>query len=295
MRAVWLVGLLGCGANLAVPGGDDAADAPPSPDAAIDAASDAPGVLGPFGPPTPIDIVAVGDDDPSATGDLLELYFNRAQDILVTRRAAVTDPWGTPVVVAELSSPENDTTPEVSYDGLTIYLASNRPGGAGVLDIYRATRASRADAWGTPVRVPELSSATREASATTTDDLALVMEWDLAANQNDIYLATRASPQQPFGAPVLVPGINDGVAPDGNPMLSLDGLVLYFDSARSGDTDLYRATRLSPSAAFGPPTLIGELASAATADSDTWISPDQRTLYFTSNRDGTAKLWQATR
>ena len=102
-RLVLLVSLTACKASLgegmqdgAVPGdtADDAADAMQ---------------LGPWGAPTAIPITPVADDDPSATGDLLELYFNREEDIYVVTRASTADPWGTPEVVDELSSAEAET------------------------------------------------------------------------------------------------------------------------------------------------------------------------------------------
>src|SRR5215470_307157 len=84
-----------------------------------------------YGAPRPItELNAVGfrDDDPSATGDLLELYFNSdrpggpgLQDMYVSRRARTTDPWGPPALVAELSTADDESNPDVSFDGLTMY------------------------------------------------------------------------------------------------------------------------------------------------------------------------------
>jgi hypothetical protein len=263
-------------------------DAPSDP---IDAA-DAAAPLGPWGAPVPVAITPVADDDPSATGDLLELYFNRTQDIWVVTRPATTMPWGTPVRIAELSSPENDTTPEVSHDGLAIYLASNRPGGLGGNDIWCATRADRNALWSAPVLVPELNSTAIETSSATTDNLTMVLDSSRGLSA-DIYLSTRASPLDPWGVPtVLSPP--SGATDDTNPSLTADRLELYFDSDRTGDAELHVAARADGSAAFAAAELITELAAPG-LDNDAWISPDRRTLLFTSDRDGTVRLWQATR
>jgi hypothetical protein len=48
-----------------------------------------------------------------------------------------------------------DGCPIQSPDGLSLYMASNRPGGKGGLDIWVATRVSRSDPWGEPVNLPE--------------------------------------------------------------------------------------------------------------------------------------------
>src|SRR5262245_15610804 len=93
----------------------------------------------------PIDIVPVNDDDLSATGDLLELHLNRDNDIYATRRTSVSEAWSTPVAVAELDSANAETTPEVTYDGLSIYFASARAATLGEKDIWRATRGSRSE------------------------------------------------------------------------------------------------------------------------------------------------------
>jgi Tol biopolymer transport system component len=263
-------------------------------DAAGDAAGDGNLPLGPWGAPTPIDITPVADDDPSATGDLLELYFNRANDIYVTTRASTTDPWGTPIPVDELNSTASETTPEVSSDGLTIYFASARTPTLGGNDIWMATRASRTAAWTGLTHVVELSSASADGAATQADARTIVIDTDRAgATMLDIYIATRATPNAAWDTPQPIAPLNTGDN-DGNPMLSADKLTIYFDSIRTGDNEVFAATRTSANGAFGAAAPIMELSSA-NADTDPWISPDSRTMYFTSNRDGTQRLWQTTR
>src|SRR5690242_12916767 len=64
-----LISLTACKASI----GDGMADGAVGSDGnALDTMMMAP--LGPWGSPTPIDIPPVDDDDPTATGDLLELY-----------------------------------------------------------------------------------------------------------------------------------------------------------------------------------------------------------------------------
>lgn len=287
--------LAACDASLgkgAVDAGPDARDAPTS----ADAPTDGPLVLGAFGAPIPVPgITPVGDDDPTATGDLLELYFNRSGDIYRATRATTADPWGTPGVVMELSAPEGDTTPEVSYDGLTIYLGSLRPGAIGGQDIWMSTRANRQSAWTMPVHVPALSSATTEASTASSDGLTMVLETDRGGNTTlDIYISTRATTAMPWGTPAPLAGFDSSTLIEGNAMLSPDGLTLYANIDATGNQDLVFATRASTTAAFGTPQPLMVLNSIA-ADTDAWIAPDGRTIMFTSDRDGTARLYQATR
>jgi hypothetical protein len=288
-RLLLLVSLTACKASIA----DGMADAGGGMDSILrDGGGDTMMQAGPWNPPAPVDIPPVGDDDPTATADLLELYFNRANDIYVAKRAAIGDPWGAPVVVAELSSPDNETTPEVTYDGLTIYFASNRAGGQGGNDVWMSTRASRTAAWAAPTIVPDLSSPAAEGAPALTDPLVTMIDSDRGGTL-DILIAQRTSPTGAFGAPQLVTQLNTAES-EGNPMLTADKLTVYFDSNRTGDGELFVATRANTTAAFGMPERIAEL-STASAESDVWISPDGRMMLFTSNRDGTQRLWQTTR
>ena len=56
--------------------------------------------------------------------------------------------WGNPVPVTINTSSASEGCPIESPDGLGLYIASNRPGGAGNLDIWRALRTSIHASWG---------------------------------------------------------------------------------------------------------------------------------------------------
>jgi hypothetical protein len=56
---------------------------------------------------------------------------------------------------AELNTPSLDGCPIQSPDGSSLYMASNRPGGKGGLDIWVATRTSANEPLGAPVNLPE--------------------------------------------------------------------------------------------------------------------------------------------
>jgi hypothetical protein len=261
-------------------------DAPP-----IDAAIP----LGPWGDLQALEFPGVGDDDPTSTADLLELYFNRSDDIYVVTRASLTSPWSTPAVVAELSSAAAESTPEVSYDGLTMYLASARAGTLGANDIFVSTRPSRAAVWGAPVHLPELSSPLGDGSATTPDGLTMVLDSLRSTTSLDLFITQRPAQTAAWPTPAALAMVNTSASAEGNPMLSTDKLTLYFDSNRTGDGEIYIATRANVNATFSLPVRIDELASPASSETDPWISQDGRTMLFTSNRDGTQRIWQATR
>jgi Tol biopolymer transport system component len=103
--------------------------------------------------------------------------------------------FGTPSVVAALSSAQDDFRPNVRRDGLEIFFDSNRPGGSGGLDIWTSTRATTTDPWSAPTNLG--SSVNSDVN-----DLRASLSWDgttlyfgsLRAGgegSQDIYIITR--------------------------------------------------------------------------------------------------------
>ena len=94
---------------------------------------------------------ASNDLTPAVGHDGLEIIIasNRqgtigAQDLWVSTRNAVGDPWLAPVNVGPvLNSTFNDNFPSLSSDRETLFFSSDRPGGSGGADIYIATRSRR--------------------------------------------------------------------------------------------------------------------------------------------------------
>ncbi len=61
-------------------------------------------------------------------------------DMWLTRRASVSDPWGTPVNLGPMvNSPSLDNGPRISPDGSMLYFVSNRSGGQGSFDLWQAS------------------------------------------------------------------------------------------------------------------------------------------------------------
>jgi len=132
----------------------------------------------------------------------------------------------------------------------------------------------------------------------------------LAADGQTLYFA--ANPEDGtetiFGAkrdrrggvsgPTLLAALDSGDG-DGTPFVSFDGLSLYFYTERvgAGDRDLWLATRPDAVGDFdNPRPLLG--VNTNSLDHLPWLSVDELTLLFVSNRTGSlgqSDIWLATR
>ena len=243
------------------------------------------------------------EDDPTLTADLLEIYFDSDRtasgaamgDIWVAKRAGPTQPFGTPTLVTELASLSDDTTPEISLDGLTMYFSSDRLT-ANDRDIYVTTRPDRASPWSTPVRVPELSSVGKDddSAEIMPDGIHMVMSRGVQPAL-DLELVTRVNTTAPWGSLVPLPGLDDPVNDESQQWASPDLTVVYFVSDRptSNSQDIWLGTRPDTQSAFTI-TRVTELSTGA-QDTDPWLTADLRTMYFASARTGNMDIYTATR
>jgi len=272
----------------------------PSIDAALPIDAAAP--LGAFATPVRIAELstASAEDDPSLTGDLLEIFFQRGADIYTSKRAQATDAWPAATLVAELDSPGLNISPFVMPDGLTIYFGSDR-GGSG-MDIYWSTRTSRADSWGAPQVVT--APAATAINHGTADDFSPCLPSDgsvmiFASDRSgvtDLYRSV-ATGALTWDAPASV-GVSS-TADERDCWVSDDEKSLYFSSSRAGGTgtvNLYVA-RGNGNGNYNANQIeeVVEVNATGAATEDAWLSPDQRTMVFASDRDGNFDLYMTTR
>ena len=149
-----------------------------------------------------------------------------------------------PAPLDVVNSDSDDHLPWLSRDELTLLFVSNRPG-LGQSDIWRATRAHKADAFSSPMLLPKINSSARdERPALTRDGLTLFFTSDRGtASDLDLYVAERSDTQAEFSKPVAVDALNSP-AIDADPALSADEAELFFASSRQGSAGLWRALRV---------------------------------------------------
>jgi hypothetical protein len=127
--------------------------------------------------------------------DALALYYTGpADDISRASRVAAMDPFSAGVPVTELNSASQETLPTLTPDELVVYFGSDRPGGAGGLDIWTARRSAKNQPFGAPIRVMEASSNNDDIPSWISADLCrLYMYSNRPGGMGgyDVYLATR--------------------------------------------------------------------------------------------------------
>jgi Tol biopolymer transport system component len=103
-----------------------------------------------FGPPVPLSELntSFSEQRPSIRHDGLEIFFysNRPggigmTDLWVATRDTLGHVWSAPTNLGpEVNSVSTDFHPSISSDGRSLYFASGRPGGPGLVDLYVITR-----------------------------------------------------------------------------------------------------------------------------------------------------------
>jgi hypothetical protein len=226
----------------------------------------------------------VNGDDPTLTGDMLEMIFEGSgQDLWITTRPTTSSLWGTPVALTELNSDGWESTPELDHSGLVLYFASDRSGQRAVL---RSERIDRQSPWSAPEVVSEFPGEVIAVTPMSTGPALLV-----GVHGHDLFLSEHDG--QEWSPPLLLDELNTSHNEAGGFLVS--PLELWFHSAREGGLDaIYRTTRESANDAFGPPELIPEL-DLERDQVDPWLSPDRQTIIFTSRAASGPHFYRAER
>jgi hypothetical protein len=204
----------------------------------------------------------------------------------------------------ELNTPFLDGCPIQSPDGLSLYMATNRPNGHGGLDIWVARRSSTDAPFGAPESLPEpINSASDDFCPTPVGKKGLYfvsrrVTAGVTCGMGDIYYARRDQTGA-WGDPT-----HFSCAPDGpNSALDEQGPSyaqghLYFSSSSGAVPGELYVSEKNGSMSFGPASPIAELNIAGANDIQPNIRKDGREVVFSSNRTGGfggQDIWSATR
>jgi hypothetical protein len=240
------------------------------------------------------------DFGPALSKDGLQLYFVSdrpgwgAFDLWVSWRDAIESPWSAPVNLGPNVNTEFvEGPPHLSIDGHWLIFNSNRPGGAGMNDLWVSYRASRHDplGWAAPFNLGGVNGPFQDQGPTLfVNELYFGSDRPGGPGLHDIYV-TQLWPGGWFMPPHVVPELSSPYN-DFRPSIRFDGLELFFFSDRPGSLgfDLWVAVRDSVRKSWSAPENLGLIVNSDGNDQNPHIAADQRSLYFASNRTGAARL-----
>jgi hypothetical protein len=141
--------------------------------------------------------------------------------------------------------------------------------------------------------VPGISASDAENPRLSGDELELFYQVYGDAGATALVHATRASTLDAFGAPVYLDVLNDLTANTWDAMLSADGVTLVFASDRTTGRDaIYRATRASPTAPFGSPSLVLGVDAPFEQDKP-YVQGTNAALWYMSYESGGGDIYVA--
>ena len=192
---------------------------------------------------------------------------------------------------SELNTPARDGCPILSPDGKSLFMASDRPGGHGGLDIWRARR-ERVDApFGAPENLPApINSAADDFCPTPLRGGRLLFVSSRTTAEScgmgDIY-STRLNPvlgwREPSHLACAPAGPNSSLDEQGPSYVELDGgAQLYFSSSSPVVPGEIYVSSSADGESFGPAAPVSELNSAAN-DIQPNVRKDGREIVFSSN------------
>ena len=264
-------------------------------------------LMAPFGDLRPVDgvVSAVDEGNPTLSPDELTMHFfsNRQSpgtadlDVYVATRSSRDAAFGAPGPVASVNTLGDERGGSVSADGRALFFHSSR---TGEYDLYVATRPNTAAPFGAPASLGAGVNTAMEYEQQpfiAADSETLYFDRTPSGGTTAIYRAS-SSPTG-FTNPVELTELSAAGSSSMRPIVSADGLTMFFSSDRpggAGSLDIWTATRSSPSTPFGSVTNVTELNTSEFAFPD-WISPDGCRIYFTSRRTGGMDwdIWVADR
>ena len=254
------------------------------------------------------------EDGANISADGLELYFISPQpggpgdfelfDIYVATRSDVDANWSEPVNLGlTVNSANNDSGPSISSDGLLLYFSSTRSGGHGDDDLWVTTRTAISEPWGSPVNLGSTvnSSAWDFDPSISSDGLELYFTSNRAGSYGfvDIWVTTRETIEDDWSEPVNLGAVVNSTTFTQTPSISADGLILFFESDRTGGVgvnDIWMTKRATTNGSWGEPVCLGQPVNSSGYEKMPDISADGRILYFGhfDDVDGPWDLWQAS-
>ncbi|UCG57110.1 MAG: protein kinase [Phycisphaerales bacterium] len=248
--------------------------------------------------------------NPRLSADGLSLYFQRDYgdelELWMAARATKHDPWDSAIrlegaTVPVLCAPFGVVPGVTTMDGLELYGWDPRPGGYGRSDIYVMTRETLNSPWTQLVNLGAMvNSLYYEVWPSISPD-GLVLYFSDSSSElprpggcggADLWVTRRATRTDPWQKPLNLGSQVNSPADDSRLHVSADGLLLFFDSKRSGgfgEYDIYVSRRKALSDPWREAVNLGPAINTPASEYNPGIAPDGGTLFFVRNHD----IWQA--
>jgi hypothetical protein len=234
----------------------------------------------------------------SISADGLTIYFEREGavrddwDVYVATRSIASGAFAAAMRVPGVATDAAaEQSPSLSADGLSIYFSRPHPTEPRAA-IWVSTRTGTDQDFGDAVLVPGLDTSGVNRIAPSISGETRLVHCVVDGSVTHLEIATRPDRTAAFVVERALDEVNL-TTQTCYPALSQDGLELFFEGGTPyGIAVARRASTADP---FSAPETVDTLGGGA-GDPD--LSPDGRTLYFTSNRAGSVggyDLWYSTR
>jgi hypothetical protein len=203
----------------------------------------------------------------------------------------LSKPFGKPQPLAQLQT-GFDWSARFTADELTMFVWSDRSGSPGS---YSSTRGGPGDTF------PSLSPIVYGGDggpylnpAPSADGMTLIVEAAGAGGTgSDLYEAKRSTPGGPFGTPTPIGPASSAAELEAQGYLLSARGVLYFMATPSGvPTDLYKSSLVG--GVWQPRVALDEINTTFFETFPT-LTPDEKTIYFGSDRNGNMDIWVGRR
>ncbi|WP_394824064.1 TolB family protein [Pendulispora albinea] len=254
----------------------------------------------PFTSPVPVEGIPDGSEGARLTPDERTIYFatsatnasaSGSDDIVQLNRSNARLTW-----LKAVNSPVRDMYPWINSDETQLLFSSNRSSGGGwQIFEYRRSPGASDFGGGRPITEFRLDGNVGYPWIWNGKELWLVTD---AVGAGDIYHSALVNGS--FATATAESNLNSA-AIESAPILSSDGLTIFFGSGRDGGfqkDDIWTATRPTVNDAFVSSSIrnVVELNQNSSGNErPSWISPDGCRIYFGSDRSGPWKIYVAER
>jgi hypothetical protein len=200
-----------------------------------------------------------------------------------TARCDLTKPFKVAPLLGMINTEtDNESYAALSDDERTIYFGR---GAGSARDIWRASRKSRDDVFGTPQKFDSVNSVYLDDGLTLSRDglFGVFASGRPSGGAPDLYFSKRTTPEGAFPTPMKIPGTFNSGVNDNDPYLVTDLGKMYFASDREASFDIYVVS--VNDMMFGEPTKVSELSSSF-SDGAPVASVDDMEIFIATGRQG---------